>query len=369
MPDMREHLCRVWLSLGEGVSLKARARILTSFGSYQAAFDRFPHGFDELVSAKTVEELGRLKAAGLDRLALRLEELGIQTAFLGDEAEYPGMLSHIPDPPDVLFYRGRLSGGEERAVAIVGSRRETRYGRNQAYRIALELAQHGVTVISGLARGIDTAAHRGALDGKGRTIAVLGSGLSRIYPEENKQLAEEIVASGGAVVTELSPNTEPLAYHFPMRNRIVSGLSQAVLLVEAREKSGTLITVGHALDQGREVFALPGEVDAPGSVIPHRVIRTGGRLCTCAGDILEDMGWAEAPPTPPEQTRLPLPDLPPAQQATCRALQDEEKGFDELIALTELSTAELNTALTMLELDGLIEPLPGRQFKLRRRPL
>lgn len=367
MPELREQLCRVWLSLSEGVSLKARDRMLAAFGGYQKAFDRFPNGFDGLVSAKTIDELGRLKAVGLDRLALRLEELGILCAFLGDEEVYPAMLAHIPDPPDMLFYQGKLSGGEERAVAIVGSRRETRYGRNQAYRIALELAQQGVTIVSGLARGIDTAAHRGALDGKGRTIAVLGSGLSRLYPEENRKLAEEIVASGGAVVTELPPHTEPLAYHFPMRNRIVSGLAQALLIVEAREKSGTLITVGHALDQGRDVFALPGEVDSPGSLIPHRVIRTGGRLCTCAADILEDMGWATPASLPPEQTYLPLPGLPPAQQAILQALQDEDKGFDELMSITNLDTADINTALTMLELEGLMEVLPGRRFKLRRR--
>lgn len=366
MRESREQMCRTWLSLCEGVSLKARARLLAAFGSFQAAFERFPAGFDGLVSTKTIEELGKLKAVGLDRLLMRLEELGIRRAYLGDAQTYPGMLSHIPDPPDVLFYRGLLTGAEERTVAIVGSRRETRYGRNQACRIAMELAQHGVTVVSGLARGIDTAAHRGALDGKGRTIAVLGSGLSRLYPEENKKLAEEIVAAGGAIVSELPPNTEPLAYHFPMRNRIVSGLAQALLLVEAREKSGTLITVGHALDQGRDVFALPGEVDAPGSLVPHRVIRTGGRLCTCAGDILEDMGWAEHPVPQPEQVQMALPMLPPDQQAICLALQDEDKGFDELLAVTGLDTASINTALTMLELEGLLEPLPGRRFKLRR---
>ncbi|MHC1786269.1 MAG: DNA-processing protein DprA [Christensenellales bacterium] len=363
MLENRQQLCRVWLALSEGVSARNRALLVLRFGGFEELFDAFPIDCQDLLSPKTIEELGRLKAAGLDKIALRLETLGIRVAFLGDETDYPALLCSIPDPPDLLFYRGSLKSGDERAIAIVGSRRETRYGRAQAHAIARDLARQGITVVSGLAWGIDTAAHKGALDAGGRTIAVLGSGVSNIYPEENRALADQIIASGGAVISELPPAAEPLAFHFPIRNRIVSGLAQGLLLVEAKEKSGTLITLSHALEQGREVFALPGEVDAPGSIIPHRMIREGARLCTCAADILEDMGWIETRSPKGEQQAMDLSQLPLAQQNILRALADEAQGFEEMMAITGLDAAELGTQVTLLEMDGLLQVLPGKSFR------
>lgn len=362
MLKTEDQLCRLWLSLCEGVSLKGREKLLYVYGSYEEVFEQFPRKCSDILSAKTIQELSRLKSLGLDKLQLRLEELKIEISFLGDD-NYPSLLSNIQDAPDTLFYKGSLTGAEVPSVAIVGSRRETRYGRNQAFKIAQDLARQGVCIVSGLARGIDTAAHQGALAAGGRTIAVLGSGLSRIYPAENMELAEKIIASGGAVISELPPNTEPLAFHFPIRNRIVSGLAHATVLVEAREKSGTLITLNHALDQGREVFAVPGEVDSPGSAIPNRMIREGARLCTCACDILEDMGWIDQP-FKEEQLGFPLMELDAEQTLIHEALQDDSKSFEELLTMTKLDTAELNTQITMLELDGIIEILPGRFFKL-----
>lgn len=366
MLETRAQLCRLWLALCEGVSAKARALLTVRFGGFEALFDAFPRDCTDILSPKTLEELASLKAIGLDKIALRLEQLGISVAFLGDEWDYPTLLTSIPDPPDLLFYKGRLSGQEERSISIVGSRRETRYGRNQAHTIARDLAANGIVIVSGLARGIDTAAHMGALDAGGRTIAVLGSGLSNIYPQENKELAERILQGGGAIISELPPAAEPLAFHFPVRNRIVSGLSHGVLLVEAREKSGTLITLGHALEQGREVFALPGEVDAPGSLIPHQMIREGARLCTCAQDILEDMGWQTPGPTQTEQIGLRFTGLSGEQGLIADFLQDEPKGYDDLLTATGLSASDLNTHITLMEMEGILEALPGRVFKLRR---
>ncbi len=366
MLETREQLCRLWLSLCEGVSAKARALLIVRFGGFETLFDAFPRDCADILSSRAMEDLSSLKAAGLDKIALRLEQLGISIAFLGDERDYPSLLTSITEPPDLLFFKGRLTGQEERSIAIVGSRRETRYGRNQAHAIARDLAAKGVVIISGLARGIDTAAHLGALEAGGRTIAVLGSGLSNIYPIENKELAERILQGGGAIISELPPASEPLAYHFPVRNRIVSGLSHGLLLVEAREKSGTLITMGHALEQGREVFALPGEVDAPGSLIPHQMIREGARLCTCAQDIMEDMGWQSPQPSQTEQIRLRFEELSGVQGLIADSLQDEQKSFDELQAATGLSTSDLNTHITLMEMDGIIESLPGRLFKLCR---
>lgn len=178
MLESREQLCRLWLQFSEGVSPQAKARLIERSGSYEAVFDRFPDSCRELLSSKSIDELERIRAFGLDRMLARLEELQIQACFRAD-ACYPALLDDIPVPPDLLFYRGRLEAQAQRAVAIVGSRRETRYGRDQAFAIARDLAQQGVTVVSGLARGIDTAAHKGALAGGGITLAVLGSGLNQ----------------------------------------------------------------------------------------------------------------------------------------------------------------------------------------------
>lgn len=365
MLENADQLARLWLALSESMTPAARRRLRERFQSCEEMLSRFPQGFEEAVGPKITEELRALRELGLDKLLLRLEKLGIGLSFLGG-ADYPALLSSIPDPPDLLFYRGRLPSGGYRAVSIVGSRRETRYGRQHAFSIARDLAAQGVVIVSGLARGIDTAAHRGALEARGVTVAVLGSGLAHVYPEENIKLAEEIAASGGAVVTELPPSALPLAFRFPARNRIVSGLSQALLLAEAREKSGTLITVGHALDQGREVFALPGEVDAPGSCIPNRMIREGARLCTCAEDILEDLGWGGRAAAP-RQLGFEGLAFTDAQRPIMAALQDDRRGFEELLDLTGLDAASLGRELTMLELEGAVEALPGRMYRAAGR--
>ncbi len=362
----REGLCRIWLAFSESATVKAKRRLVEYHGAAEAAFDRFSDASREHIGKTAWEELAELKERGLEQLAASLEDSGVKVIFPEDPG-YPVLLNQIVDPPDLLFFKGSMDSPQERAIAVIGSRRETRYGREQAYRIAKDLAHGGVTVVSGLARGVDTAAHLGALDGKGRTIAVLGSGLGRIYPQENEALAQRIIHSGGAIISELPTFSEPLAYHFPVRNRIVSGLSNGILLVEAREKSGTLITVGHALDQGREVFALPGQVDSAGSLIPHRFIREGARLCTCADDILEDMGWK----TSRENAALVPDHLPPIgltseQTRIYHALRDEAKSFAELLSCTSLPVKDLGVQITMLEMGDVIEPLPGRMYRLKR---
>lgn len=362
MGEAKERLSEAWLSCADSLTQKGRAYLLSKYGSSGAAFSAFSGEDLPALGEKAFSELRELQQKGLDKLELALQKGGIRIG-LPTDPDFPDLLNQIPDPPSLLFYQGALQQ-HENAIAIVGSRRETRYGREQAYQIAKDLAQAGVTVVSGLARGIDTAAHQGALDGGGRTIGVLGSGIKRIYPKENGELAQRIVQTGGAIISEFAPTAEPLAFRFPFRNRLVSGLCQGVLLIEAREKSGTLITVGHALNQGREVFALPGQVDAPGSLVPHRMLREGARLITCAKDLLTDMNW----PMPGEtaQTALPLPDLTNELRAIYDALCDEPKDFGELIATTDLEVSGCNAALTTLELMGLIEPLPGRRFRRAR---
>lgn len=357
-------LYEAWLSCSPSLSLQARQRLKNEYPDTADFFERFPSASRDLISKKAYEELASLREKGLHKIKEALDRSQIAVAIPGDEC-FPEQLLSIEDAPALLFYRGLLHKSESRAIAMVGSRRETRYGREQAFKIARELAEHGVTVVSGLARGIDTAAHLGALEAGGRTIAILGSGIKNIYPKENEALAEKIINSGGALVSEFAPMAEPLAYHFPIRNRLISGFSQGVLLIEAREKSGTLITVGHALTQSREVFALPGPVDAPGSVVPNRMIRDGARLVTCAMDLLEDMGWAKREEH--VQTSFLPPDLTNDERRLYDALCHEPLPFTELMEAAGMTAAELNVLLTGLEMKDLIETQPGRVFKAKAR--
>ncbi|GIX31664.1 MAG: DNA processing protein DprA [Porticoccaceae bacterium] len=252
--------------------------------------------------ARWREEVARSRPA-LEERAARLAAAGIQILPLTDPL-YPSLLREIPDPPPWLFVRGRPEALSLPQIAIVGSRRASRFGLAQAERFAAQLAAGGFAITSGLAVGIDAAAHRGALR-TGVTVAVLGSGLARIYPRQHRELAEEIVAGGGALVAELPPEAPPLPHHFPRRNRILSGLALGVLVVEAAAQSGSLITARHALEQGREVFAVPGSLHNPLSRGCHRLIREGAVLVECAADLVAELGGllehkAEelAPPAP-----------------------------------------------------------------------
>lgn len=363
-PQFDISMYEAWLSCSQSLSYQARQRLKAAHPDLRVYFDKFPAVSRDLVGKKAYEELSALREKGLPKLEEALERSDIKVTIPGDE-NYPDLLTSLEDKPDLLFYRGVIKKEEPRAIAMVGSRRETRYGREQAFRIARELAENGVTVVSGLARGIDTAAHLGALEAGGCTIGILGSGIKNIYPKENEQLAERIIASGGALVSEFAPTAEPMAYHFPIRNRLVSGFCQGVVLIEAREKSGTLITVGHALLQGREVFALPGPVDAPGSAVPHRMLREGARLITCGMDLMEDLGWAKR--EQPSQTSFILPDLTNEERRLYDALCHEPLDYQALMEATDIQSAQLNVLLTGLEMKDLIETLPGRVYKARTR--
>lgn len=360
-----EEKCLIWLQSAKSLTWRGREALLMHYGSAQAVFAQLDAAVRTAIGDKPYRELATMKAQGETALLRRMEKNGVQAVFRG-EAGFPPLLAEIADPPQTLFVRGSVQE-DVRSVAIVGSRRETRYGRTQAFAIARDLAMAGVTVVSGLARGIDTAAHEGALAGGGRTVAVLGSGLERIYPEENKALAERIIAGGGAIITEFALEAEPLSYHFPIRNRIVSGMSAAVLLVEGHVKSGALITAGYAAEQGREVFALPGMVDAPGSAAPLKLLREGASICTGAQDILDDMGWrkmTEAAPCAPEPEEI-LKGLSDMQRRIARLMLDEPHSFEELAAETQIAPDQLMGELTLMEMDGIIEPRAGRIYAIK----
>lgn len=363
MAYTQDQLARIWLQCTPMNSWNKLSKLKERFHGARGVWDHFTPALYHELGEELFSHLADMRMRKCLPYLDMLERIGAKPVFLG-KSPYPDFLSQIANPPDVMFVRGELPPRDAPAIAIVGSRTSTRYGSAQARRIARELAACGVTVVSGLARGIDAAAHLGALEGNGRTVAVLGCGLSQCYPPENKELAQRILDSGGAIVSELSPDAAPLPYHFPVRNRIISGLSQGVLLIEAQEKSGTHSTIHYALAQGREVFALPGNVDAPGSELPLKLLKEGAALCTDAEDILSFMGWKKRPPV---QSSLFDQGESEETDPILRALSLEEKTLEELLQETGLSVDALSTQLTLLELNGQIERRAGRAFA-RIRP-
>jgi DNA processing protein len=276
--------------------------------------------------------------------------------------EYPARLREIPLPPPVLYVRGTLLPGDEKALSMVGCRRPSAYGKTAARFFGRALAECGVTVVSGLARGIDAEAHLGALEAAGgRTLAVLAHGLDRVYPEEHRDLHDRIVASG-AVISEFAIGVAPLKENFPRRNRLISGLTPGVFVVEAAEHSGALITARWAAEQGRDVFALPGKYDAATSQGTHELIQDGAKLVMNVKDILEELNWSAGEPTaaaaePAEHSLLPA--LSPEQQKIYEALQGGVRHVDELAAECGRPVSQLLNELLRMELQGWVQPNPG----------
>ena len=360
-----EEVYRIALQSAHSLTWRQQEMLLNTYGTAEAVLTRMDQGVREIAGDKAYDELRNIRKMGARQLLDQLEAAGAQAVFRED-ADYPALLREIADPPHMLFLRG-TPATDEKSVAIVGSRRDTRYGRTQAKKIARDLASAGVTVVSGLARGIDTAAHEGALEAGGRTVAVLGNGIDAVYPEENKGLAQRIIDSGGAVVTEFPVGAGPLAYHFPIRNRIISGVSAAVLLIEGHAHSGTMITAGYAAEQGREVFALPGAVDAPGSAAPLALLRDGAGICTCAGDILVDMGWMPREPRVEEIefSQARLAGLSDVQRKIAELMLEEPRSFEELVNESGIPPETLSAELTLMELDGVTEARAGRIYALK----
>lgn len=274
--------------------------------------------------------------------------------------DYPRTLLELPDAPPLLYVRGELRGSET-AVAIVGSRRASPYGIATTEKLARALARHGVTVVSGMARGIDAAAHRGSLAEGGRTIGVLGCGIDVVYPAENRSLFPEMAARG-ALVSEFPMGTLPMAENFPRRNRIISGISRGVLVVEAAEGSGSLITAQCALEQGRDIFAIPGNIHSMNSRGTHRLIKQGAKLVERVEDILEELpGRVSTGQCPPAQSRV---SFSPREAAVFSALSATPLHIDEITAKCALTVAEVSAILLRLELNGIITQYPGKLFSI-----
>jgi len=374
-------MIRDWVALNMtlGIGPRAAAKLLERFGSAEAVYGAtraeleqlrlLPEAVDSIIARelqdKAEAEIESVKKLGADLLIL-------------DDGVYPSLLREIYDPPITLYLKGAWDQClDQPCVAIVGSRRCSTYGQNAALMLARDLAQRGVTVVSGFARGIDAAAHRGALEGGGRTVAVLGTGIDQFYPRDHKKLADEILQRGGALVTQFPLSTPPVSENFPYRNRIISGLSLGVVVVEAAENSGSLITARLAIEQNREVFAVPGNITSRNSFGTNYLIKgAGAKLVQQWQDIA-----AELPPQiaakllpPPfgekkkekslaDQLALVPENLSGTEHAVLRLLSaDNPAHIDALLDTTKLSISDLTAALLVLEMRELVRALPGRCF-------
>lgn len=364
-PEHNEILARLGLHLTDGLGPAAALRLLETFGSASAAIESGP---GELAHRGRLKpETARRTTDCLDRAEAEieaLERLGGGFTALG-QSGYPEWLAALPDPPLVFFHLGRWLPEDGRALAIVGSRKATEYGRLTSFRLAGELAALGITVVSGLAVGIDSQAHKGALNAAGRTIAVTGCGLDIPYPRPNVGLKARIAGGGGAVISEYPLGTEPAAWRFPVRNRIIAGLSQGVIVAEASPRSGSLITARLAAEYGRTVMAVPGPVNEQRRVGTHRLIREGAVLVTTGAEAAVEI-WPEVElkstllDTPGRSEIISDLDGPPKR--IYRLLETTPRHVDDIIRESGLAAAEALGILLDLELKGLTVRLAGQMY-------
>jgi len=357
-PETRDLLA---LHLLPGLGPRLTAALLKRFGSAGAVLRAAAAQLREVphIGPKLSEDLCQaMRSVDVDAELALIAKHGVHLRRLG-EPDYPASLAEIPDPPHLLYVRGALEPADVKAVALVGSRQYTGYGRRVAERLARELARAGYTVVSGLARGIDGIAHRAALEAGGRTLAVLAGGLSRIYPPEHADLAGA-VAAAGALIGENPMTTEPSPGTFPARNRIISGLSRGVVIIEAAEKSGALITAEHAAEQGRTVFAVPGPVDSNASAGTNELIREGAVLVRSAADIIEELEGVRRPSTAPPTTP---PDLDDVQRRLWDFLAEGARHLDEMAQGLGLTIPQLSGTLLTLEMKKVVRRLPGNRYE------
>jgi DNA processing protein len=363
--DSREAL--VALNLIEGVGPVRVRQLLEHFGDAPAILRATR---SQLLQARNIgEDTAQAisqweKTIALDAELKRIAEFGCRIVTQADP-EYPELLRQIYDPPIVLYVKGELLTKDKNSVALVGSRITTHYGIEVARKLAYQLAYLGVTVISGGARGIDSAAHQGALSAKGRTIAVLGTGINLVTPPENAELFERIAASG-ALVTQFPFNRPPDKQSFPIRNRIVAGMTLGTVVVEANLTSGALITANFAAEYGRQVFAVPGRIDSPRSKGSHDLIKKGAKLCEGAEDILSEFEYlfpaSNRPRSAADTGVLPALELSENEQRVYDLLDHEEVGIDDLIRKSGLPSSAVSVALLSLEMKRAVRQLPGKLF-------
>lgn len=368
--ESNELIARLTLKLIPELGNRSLLRLMKHFGSARAILSATPAELEEVHGLREKARLallGRELIRPVDEEWRELRERGIKLLCL-DQPEYPSNLAAIPDPPVVLFVSGTLEARDLVSVAVVGSRAASPMGVGFTERLCADLAGYGVTIVSGFAVGIDAAAHRGALKGGGRTIGVLGCGLDVPYPKVNEKLRADI-AGCGALVSEFPLGTPPAPGHFPQRNRIISGLALGVVVVEAAQKSGSLITAGFALEQGREVFAVPGMARHFRSVGPHRLLKEGAKLVECAEDVMEEIRPLVRPSWKSGRedcSSAPGPDLTQEEAAILNVLDATPRHIDDICRSTGRAMSQVMSGLLSLELKGVVQQLPGKYFTYNR---
>ena len=374
MNSSRQHI-EAWLTLHLAPSLGSTScrKLVEHFGSPERVLSATASQLKEAASRVRQKAIAALCGDSKEGLGLaarqeleRAEELGIEF-FTIDDPRYPVLLKNIHDPPIVLYVLGNTEALEDRCIAMVGSRAATHYGREVAGQLAEGLTRQGFTIVSGMALGIDTESHKGALAAGGRTIAVLGCGLDVIYPPSNHLLYKQISESG-AVVSEYPLGTEPDNFRFPARNRIISGLSLGVVVVEATKRSGSLITANHALEQGREIFAVPGRIDSVKSAGSHALLQEGAKLVLNINDITEELaptmqiqpaaGLSQA-----AKNSASMEGLSPEEEKIYGFLEVYPSSIDEIIRQSGFTPQKANELLLMMELKGIVESLPGKSYR------
>ncbi|MEW4453536.1 DNA-processing protein DprA [Bremerella sp. JC817] len=357
-----EFQAAIRLALSSGIGPAKVQALEAYFGSLAAALQATARQLQEVsgIGPKVAKTIVEANTLDIERELDHCRDFGIQILTRSDEA-FPGLLREIVDPPTLLFVRGEFLASDELAVAIVGTRHATHYGKKQAERFGYELAKAGFTVVSGLARGIDAAAHRGAIKAGGRTIAFLGGGVSKIYPPEHVDLAEE-VSQSGAIVSEAAPLVSPIAGAFPQRNRLITGMSLGVVIIEAALRSGALISARMAMEQNREVFAIPGQIDNPVARGVNSLIRDGATLVQSVDDVLEQLGPLRKPLKVSETQTVLAPaelQLNDQEQTVLQHIDLAPMSLDALVARSQLPVHRVLSTLSILEMKRLIVRTSG----------
>lgn len=363
MQDSRRYW--VGFNLVKGIGSVRMRALLDFFGDAHTAWHASAADLQQAgLGPKILENFLKLRqGVDLDLMMDQIQSKGIMVLTWEDEA-YPVRLSEMTQPPPVIYLRGELLAEDGWAVAVVGTRRITAYGRQAAEEIGSTLAHNGITVVSGLARGVDSIAHHAALQAGGRTLAVLGSGVDQIYPPENRRLAEQIIARG-ALISDYPPGTEPEAANFPPRNRIISALSRAVIIVEAGKNSGALITAAFAAEQGREVFAVPGSIYAPQSQGTNLLIQQGARPYLDGQELLEVLNLAQVADHRAARAALPTD---PLESRLYALLGNAPLHVDDIRSQTDLPIEKVSAALVLMELKGFVRQVGGMQYIALREP-
>ena len=345
-------------------------RLLDLFGTPENAYGAFQQdkeSFRNIISPRIIKALEK---SGNDENMADTENLIKKhriSVLRYDDPEYPVSLRDINQAPAILFFQGELSCLTGRLLSMVGSRAASYAGQKAARKLAQDLSRNGVCIVSGLACGIDAASHQGCIDGGNPTAAVTACGLDAVYPRENIRLRDDILEKGGVILSEYAPGEKPAGWHFPFRNRIIAGLGSALVLIEARIRSGSMTSVQHALDQGKDVFVYPGDPESEHFEGNHQLLREGGIYFTSADDILSDLHWLDNPRTVRQNIGCctDFKAETPEQSAVIHALNPGSLSFEQLIVTTHLDPSALMSTLTILQISGIVESLPGKQYKLK----